>query len=139
MMSCVTFTSVQFVLRQPRVHVLDPLLARQRVQRAYAVVRLPPLLSHHRVVEAELAQADLSVERVQTVAPTVASCEDHRLGIFGVAPTSALARVRSAMGGLLFWLAAQVEDDGGHVLGGAGRRRRIDLEPELWPKKIAQG
>jgi hypothetical protein len=35
------------------------------------------------------------------------------IGIFGVAPMSALARVRSAMGGLLFWWAARVEDDGG--------------------------
>jgi len=34
-------------------------------------------------------------------------------GVFGVAPAAALDRVRSAMGGLLFWLAARVEDDGG--------------------------
>src|SRR5690606_7196406 len=38
----------------------------------------------------------------------------------GIASRLEVARVRSAMGGLLFWLAARVEDDGGLVLGGTG-------------------
>jgi hypothetical protein len=33
--------------------------------------------------------------------------------VSGVAPSAALDRVVSAMSGLLFWLAARVEDDGG--------------------------
>src|SRR6056297_1754425 len=41
-------------------------------------------------------------------------------GRSGIASCIAVARVRSAMGGLLFWLAARVEDDGGLVLGGTG-------------------
>src|SRR5690606_19397783 len=36
----------------------------------------------------------------------------------GIASRRCVARVRSAMGGLLFWLAARVEDDGGLALGG---------------------
>jgi hypothetical protein len=59
------------------------------------------------------------------------------MGVFGVAPRLASARVVSAMSGLLFWLAARVEDDGGHVLGGVGRRRRIAFRPKLRPEKIA--
>src|SRR5688572_957476 len=41
-------------------------------------------------------------------------------GRSGIASRREVARVRSAMGGLLFWLAARVEGDGGLVLGGTG-------------------
>src|SRR6056297_4142537 len=41
-------------------------------------------------------------------------------GRSGIALRCEVARVGSAMGGLLFWLAARVEDDGGLVLGGTG-------------------